>query len=594
MSRILPLPFLFFITVFPLFSEKIVPQKISYLNESARAEISEISFGKTAPRRFEEIKNIREPELKDFQLKMPSDIPSVHIGPDGGEVRIISKNNYQWKRMDQSLFAERPDGSWQLTLTDGTVFSSLEPCAGCMPSTKILYKDGTELYKKWIKHRKEHDWIFQKEDEAPALHWKLTDSSKFQHSAKFSKYTFYYSSEWDSFIKALKERFPGDAFFDYMKNEFGLENAGQVPVILFSDRKSLTAYAGRDLPGGEKKNGNGGGGFGGRDSIVIAIDKSVRPLTGDSEVDDYIIKKISFRTLYHESIHNLIQLSCVSQRIGKTDLKPYIHDPWFNEGTANFSIQKFYPAMTAEVYNGLDDQIKNNKIPSSYSVLMKKKYDDLLPYRLGAYMVEYLYRTYGSESFKEINKGICLGNSAEEAIRKTVGISGDQLLSSAVADFKARKSSLMANIKKIRVTGYKIMKPENPDEFDQFLESGISFDLHPRSVENYDQIPSIGKIFQSDVKPYLNKVSGYFDGPGDSVFFLFDTGTYRWTGPGWKAVFFPNSRQFQFISKGWVITEWANGKKRLRSPDKASVLFLNRKEKKYSEKPGAKSAPKNR
>ncbi|HMZ58430.1 MAG TPA: hypothetical protein PL048_06625, partial [Leptospiraceae bacterium] len=95
-------------------------------------------------------------------------------------------------------------------------------------------------------------------------------------------------------------------------------------------------------------------------------------------------------------------------------------------------------------------------------------------------------------------------------------------------------------------------------------------------------------------KPYLNKVSGYFDGPGDSVFFLFDTGTYRWTGPGWKAVFFPNSRQFQFISKGWVITEWANGKKRLRSPDKASVLFLNRKEKKYSEKPGAKSAPKNR
>lgn len=589
MSRILSLPFLFFILSFPLFSEKIAPQKISYLYETDRKEISEFSFGKSAPRRFEEIKNIREPALKDFMLKIPTDMPSVHIGPDGGQVNIKGKNSYQWKRSDESVFSVNTDGSWELTLTDGTVFSSLAPCSECQPSTKILYKDGTELYKKWIKHRKEHDWIFQKEDEAPALHWKLIDSSKIQHNAKFSKYTFYYSSEWDPFIKALKERFPGDDFFDYMKKEYGLENAGQIPVILFSDRKSLVAYSGRDLPGGEKKNGNGGGGFGGRDSIVIAIDKSVKPLTGDSDVDDYILKKISFRTLYHESMHNLIQLSCLSHRIGKKDLKPYIHDPWFNEGTANFSIQKFYPAMTAEVYNGLDDQIKNNKIPSSYSALMKKKYDDLLPYRLGAYMVEYLYNTYGGESFKEINKGICLGDSAADSIRKTVGISGDQLLSAAVADFKAKRTSLLANIKKTKVKGYKVMKPENSDEFDEFLKSGISFDLHPRSIQNYDQIPSIRKIFQADVGPYLNKVSGYFDGPGESVFYLFDTGTYRWTGPNWKAVYFPSSRQYQFISKGWVITEWANGKKRLRSPDKSSVLFLNKNQKTYFDVTGKKA-----
>ncbi|HNI28714.1 MAG TPA: peptidase MA family protein, partial [Leptospiraceae bacterium] len=244
---------------------------------------------------------------------------------------IWKKDQYQWKRSDKSVFTEWPNGAWKLEQPEGTVINSFTKCAGCPPEAQIVFKDGSELLKNWVPHRKEYDWIFQKDNTAPALNWKLVDPSKVQSGkAQLSKYTFYYSPEWDSFIAALKKRFPGDIFFDYLKKEFGLENAGQIPVILFDNEKSLTAYAGRELPHG----GSSGGGFGGRDSIIMDHYDAEKPLTGDPVLDDYTLRMVNFRTLFHESVHNLEQMTCLTERIGKKNLKNYAADPWFDEGIA--------------------------------------------------------------------------------------------------------------------------------------------------------------------------------------------------------------------------------------------------------------------
>lgn len=573
---------LFFVCQGAVFSQSGNLKKVYYSSDPNRTGIVKYKFPNSAPRRFEDLKNITVPEINDLRLKFPSNSASAYLGPDGGDVYIWQKDQYQWKRSDKSVFTEWPNGAWKLEQPEGTVINSFLRCAGCPPEAQIVFKDGSELLKNWVPHRKEYDWIFQKDNTAPALNWKLVDPSKVQPGkAQLSKYTFYYSPEWDSFIAALKKRFPGDIFFDYLRKEFGLENAGQIPVILFDNEKSLTAYAGRELPHG----GSSGGGFGGRDSIIMDHYDAEKPLTGDPLLDDYTLRMVNFRTLFHESVHNLEQMTCLTERIGKKNLKNYAADPWFDEGIANFAIQDFVPNLKAEVYSGLDELIKNGKVPSSYSGLINKKYDDLLPYRLGAYMIEYLYKSYGKEKFIQFNREICLGGTSADALKKTHGISGDQLLSSAVSDFKSRRSSLMANLDKLRYKGYTVMTPKNQKEFSLFLKKPPVFPSKLSDIKDYDDIASLASL-RANVEPYLNKMSGFFDGPGESVFYLYPNGNYYWSADDWKVFYHPDTKAFSFTRKGWTAFEWENGQKKIVAPDQSSLVFWNRNQKGFFDSSG--------
>lgn len=113
-------------------------KKVFYASDSSRTGIVKYSFSDSAPRRFEDLKEITLPEIKDLRLKFPSYTASAYIGPDGGDVYIWKKDQYQWKRSDKSVFTEWPNGAWKLEQPEGTVINSFTKCAGC-PRKHRLY-----------------------------------------------------------------------------------------------------------------------------------------------------------------------------------------------------------------------------------------------------------------------------------------------------------------------------------------------------------------------------------------------------------------------------------------------------------------------
>ncbi|WP_411822031.1 hypothetical protein [Leptospira sp. 'Mane'] len=574
---------LFVINLFPIIAQGNGNKQVTYLKEPNRTGFTSYDFGSSAPTRFENISRISFPEIKDLRLKFPSYAPSYYSGPDGGEVYLWKKDFYKWTRTDGSVFTEFENGTWTLLNADGSVFTSFAPCNGCLPGSRIDYKDGTTLLRNWVVHRKEYDWIFQKTKVTPALNWKLVDTSKVQPIvSNVSKYTFYHSASWDLYILGLKESFPTDSFFSYMKSEFDIENAGQIPVILFEKGKEMSDYQGKELPNGTT---DAGGGFGGQDSITVCCGNSQTRIKADPVIDDYEKRKVYYGTFFHEAVHNLEQMTCLSYRVGKENLKPYNPEPWFNEGIANYAIAPFFSKKQHETYEQMDSLIKQKKIPSGYAALLKQGYNGLLPYSLGAYMVEYLHKKYGKNKFIQINKDICLGASAAETIERTVGLTGDGLLTEAVADFNEKKSSLLSDLNKKSVQGYTVMSPSNASEFNNFLNSGIRLPGSPHEIQNYEEIPSVIQIFRARVEPYLKKVWGVFDGPGESTFFLWESGIYKWTGPNWEATYYPGN-QAVFKKDGWSVIEWENGMRRLEAPDKSYVIFWKKDQKGYFDKDG--------
>ncbi|TGN11675.1 peptidase MA family protein [Leptospira ilyithenensis] len=577
--------FIFVINLFPIFAQDPSRVRVPYLQGTNRTDITRYKWGITAPNRFEDISGVPIPQIGELRLKFPVNTPSFYSGPDGGEVYLWKKDNYRWTRSDGSILTEWENGTWKLETPDGPNFTSFGvfgSCSGCLPKIQLDWKDGSKLIRDWVPHRKEFAWVFQKNNASPALNWQLIDPSKTKPGRfQVSKYSFYHSSDWDLYLQALKENFPADEFFAFAKKEFDMENIGQVPVLLFDKNGEMSAYQGKELPGGSEE-----GGFGGQNSITLCCgEKQIKP-TGNSVLDEDAKKRAFLGTFYHETIHNLEQMTCLSYKSGLANLpKENLPDPWFDEGIANYIAGQFSISKKYYIYEELDKKIQAGKIPSSYAALLKHGYQDLLPYSLGAYMVEYMHKSYGSKTVVNYNKDTCLGTDSALALEKATGVSADQFISLAVADFQSKKSVLFSDSKKKTLQGYTVMAPVNVKAFQNFLEKGFSLPASPFDIQNYEEIPSVRETFLASVEPFFKKIEGDFDGPGESTFFLWKSGIYKWQGKTWEATYFPGN-QTVFKKDGWSVIEWEDGKRRVVSSDGTSVMFWKKDQKGYFDSAG--------
>ncbi|EMY70386.1 hypothetical protein [Leptospira vanthielii] len=109
-------------------------------------------------------------------------------------------------------------------------------------------------------------------------------------------------------------------------------------------------------------------------------------------------------------------------------------------------------------------------------------------------------------------------------------------------------------------------------------------------VKSYTQLPSLQKVFLASVDSFSEKLEGDFLAPGESYFYLWKKGNYRWYGDSWEANVFPGN-QILYRGSNFTLIEWEDGKKQYISPKGDSVIFFNLESKSYKDAEGKSVTP---
>lgn len=578
MKRFIPLSFLFFLASF-LYSDS--ERKPVPLKRGSGAEVLYFDFGETAPTSFFQSEKLQEPKLEDLKLGFLDAAPGYYSGPDGGEVYQWAKNHYQWKRADGSVFTEWPTGIFKLDFPTGIGFvfaPAPGSCNGCSPTLVWNYPDNTKITKYWISHRKEYDTIYQKPLEFQ--NYLLVNETQLgKPKLEVGNLVIYGSDKWNEYLRVFGEEVKTKSLFLYLKNEFGFENRGKIPVLLFDEYATAKEYIGFDLPGAHTEEL----GFGGKDAIVLCCGEQMPEKTGNPNFDADSLRRVPFSMVIQKLTRNAEQVSCL-KTIAETGKAPNqeIVDPWFEEGFATYIESRFSDRKRVWVYSETEKLIRENKVPKTYKSLLDAKYKDNIPYLIGVILVKHIHDRYGKDAITSYQKETCLGLDSTLAIQKLTGVSADTILRDSIKQFETDKLDVLKNAKPLSLFGITIMSPKNPKEFDQFLEKGFSFKESAKEIKSYDEIPSLMSVFLANVEDFSGKREGEFLGPKGSYFFLWKKGNYRWYGDGWEANVFPGN-QIVFRGSNYTIVEWENGKKQYVAPNGTSVVFSNRESVQYGD-----------
>ncbi|MCW7475353.1 peptidase MA family protein [Leptospira levettii] len=551
------------------------------LKRGSGAEVLYFDFGETAPKSFFQSEKLQEPKLEDLKLGFLDAAPGYYSGPDGGEVYQWAKNHYQWKRADGSVFTEWPTGIFKLDFPTGTGFVFAPPpasCNGCLPTLVWNYPDNTKITKYWISHRKEYDSIYQKPLEFQ--NYLLVNESKFgKPKLELENLIFYGSDKWNEFLRVFGEEVKTKSLFTFLKNEFGFENRGKIPVLLFDDYQTAKEYIGFDLPGANQTEM----GFGGKDAIVLCCGEQMPERSGNPNFDADSLRRVNFSMILQKLTRNAEQVSCL-KTIAETGTQPSqeILDPWFEEGLASYIESRMSDRKRVWVYTETEKLIRENKAPKSFKTLLDAKYKDNIPYLFGAILVKHIHDVYGKDAITSYQKETCLGLESTLALQKVTGVSADSILKESVKRFETDKIQILKDSKSLSLSGYTVMNPQFPNEYFSFLEKGFTLKESAKEIKSYDELPSLYKIFVANVNDYTGKREGDFLGPKGTYFFLWKKGNYRWFGDGWEANVFPGN-QIVFRGSNFTLVEWENGKKQYVAPNGDSVVFPNRESVQYSE-----------
>ncbi|TGK88432.1 peptidase MA family protein [Leptospira bourretii] len=556
------------------------------LKRGQGSDVLYFDFGETAPTSFLAVERLQEPKLEDLKLGFLDPTPGYFNGPDGGEVYQWSKNHYQWKRADGSVYTEWANGTFKLDFPSGIGFISAPmSCNGCSSTLVWNYPDLTKITKYWISHRKEYDYIYQKPHNFE--NYLLVDETKFgKPKLEFGNYVFYGSDKWKEYLRVFGDNFKMKSFLQYVKSEFQLENRGKIPVLLFDQYEDSKEYVGIEIPGGIEE-----GGFGGRDSVTLCCGEKMPQTTGDIEFDSDALRRIHFGTFYHIALHNLEQVSCFKIQSETGKIPPAeISDPWFEAGLASYIEAKFFERKQFYIYNDAEKLIRENKVPKTFKSLLDAKYKDLIPYSIGPVLIKHIHETYGKEAIISYQKETCLGTSPALALQNATGVSPDQILKDSLLRFEKDKDAILKMGKKLQLSGYSTMNAKFPAEFKNFLEKGFELPESALDIKTYTELPDLQKIFPAHVESFSGKLEGDFLGPNSSYFYLWKKGNYRWYGDSWEANVFPGN-QILYRGSNFTLIEWEGGKKQYISPKGDSVIFFNLESKSYLDASGNQITP---
>ncbi|GBF41635.1 hypothetical protein LPTSP2_09150 [Leptospira ellinghausenii] len=551
------------------------------LKRGSGAEVLYFDFGETAPTSFFQSEKLQEPKLEDLKLGFLDAAPGYYLGPDGGEVYQWVKNHYQWKRADGSVFTEWPTGIFKLDFPTGTGFvfaPALTSCNGCSPTLVWNYPDNSKITKYWISHRKEYDTIYQKPLEFQ--NYLLVNESKFgKPKLEIGNLVFYGSDKWNEYLRVFGEEVKTKSLFTILKNEFGFENRGKIPVLLFDDYPTAKEYVGFDLPGANQTEL----GLGGKDAIVMCCGEQMPERSGNPNFDADSLRRVNFSMVLQKLTRNAEQVSCL-KTIAETGTQPSqeILDPWFEEGLASYIESRMSDRKRVWVYAETEKLIRENKAPKSFKSLLDAKYKDNIPYLFGAILVKHIHDVYGKDAITSYQKETCLGLESTLALQKVTGVSADSILKESTKRFETDKIQILKDTKSLSLSGYTIMNPQLPNEYFSFLEKGFAIKDSAKDIKSYEELPHLYKIFVANVEDFSGKREGDFLGPKGTYFFLWKKGNYRWYGDGWEANVFPGN-QIVFRGSNYTIVEWENGKKQYVAPNGTSVLFSNRESVQYSD-----------
>ncbi|MDZ4727906.1 MAG: hypothetical protein SH817_17240 [Leptospira sp.] len=557
--------------------------RISYFKDPSRTELTKYSYPKTAPTDFQSYLNITEPNIDDLRLKISGNVAANFSGPDGGVVNFWKPGHYQWKRSDGSIFIEQENGSWHLNIPNQIKIDSYtQVCNGCLPSLTYTWPDGSQIHKSWIPHRKDYSVYYQNDTKKPALLWLIPDPNKFAKlRTTIGSYEFYHSASWNFFLEGLRDVFNQKAYFNELEREYGLSNEGKIPVLLFDKSAESMAYNGRELPGGSAE-----GGFGGQDSIQICCGEKQIQAPSDAVIAEDTKKRLYYGTFFHEATHNMHQIGCLTKRVGKQGLPlANQNDPWFVEGLANHVAANFTLSKQAEIYEQLNKRLLENKVPRDFDGMLKQSYNDLLPYYLGAYLVEYMHREYGKESVKTYLHATCLAEDTKSALKKATGKEANQFYLDALENFKTTYAKSSKNIREWKFGHLTKMNAKDPKAFEEFVTNGFAKPNNFRDYQSIEDVPDLNAIFEADVSKYSGLVEGDFNGQSGQGFYLWKKGNYKWYGDAYEVFINPGS-SIMFRNKGWEFVQWANGQKKVTAPDGSNAMFWNKDQKGYFDKNG--------
>ncbi|GBF48527.1 hypothetical protein LPTSP4_00260 [Leptospira ryugenii] len=547
-------------------------ESIGYRKKSNRNALPSLKeFGITAPESFSSIKFPLFLEYEDLALEKPKVLSVHYTGPGGGLVYFHSDKNYSWDKPNEFVYVEYAPNNWNLTFKNQIkIGSSLDNCKDCKPNMYVQWPDGTRIYRRWDAHRKDFDYIYQSDESNSALNWLMPDPRKFgEPKTNIGPYDIYHSSEWNFVMQGLRENWNVAEFRKFLKSEFQLENEGKVPILLFDTPQAMFAYTGRTQPGGGAE-----GGFGGQDGITICCGNKQPKATSDPILDEDMKRRMYFGTYYHEAIHNLHQIACLNHRRGKTNIKDSgVSDAWFVEGLANHATSFFEPSVKLSILESTQKLVNEGRLPSSFDGLIRDGYQNLLPYSIGAYMVQYLHKRYGKQAVTEYIRLTCLGSSTHEAIQKITNRTPDQFYADSISDFKTTYAQSKESRRSWKYAQLTKMIPKNLKKFQNFSKNRMELPKSIRDIRSLEDVLPVYETFEADISAFKGKREGDFQGPNGEMFYLWQNGTYKWFDDDYTVTIF-DGKQVSFEYKGWKAIEWLESNQRKWSaPDGSSVLF---------------------
>lgn len=557
-------------------SSKRLPAKLAFSTGKANQDFN---LGKTAPRVWADVERVQFPDPNQFRLTFPSNKAGFFSAPDSGEVYLWSKGLYRWTRKDGSTYSEWESGQWQLSLADGTTLNYYHE-KNTPGKFYLVYSDKTSLQKNWISHRGDFEFIYQKSAGLNSESFTIPNPSKFgKNRSEWGRLDFFFPESWRFYIEAFQRDISNSNFYSYLKTEYNLDAQGEVPLLFFEKRDEISKYVGRTLINNSQE-----GGFGGRDSVMLCCGDSKPQKTGNATLDNDQEKRMFFGTFYHELVHNVAQLHCFKTNAGKEPLPPEKVEDWFVEGFANLVSAEFEPNKKAFLWESTKTLFDEKKVPASYESMVQAKYNNMLPYSLGAYFGSYLQDNYGKQVLTDYLTKTCGGELGKDVLRASTGKSAEVLFQEAIKEFPKRYSSIEPNLRKWKSEGYTIIVPENQALFESALPS-----LNP-PVEGedlpYEKIPDFYNSLLAKVEDFKGKVEGEFATQTTLGFYLWKKGNYRWYNEDFEADFFPGDQVFIRFNKGGAITVWADGRKRLAYPNGTSVFYWNSMDKGFFDKNG--------
>ncbi len=505
---------------------------------------------RSAPRSYAEAEKLPWPEPSDYELLFSSEKAGSYSAPGNTRVYQWERGAWAWERGPE-IITRWKNGVIVIEANGHKV--ARFPNRDFPLHVVWNFPDGSSVSRNPWSQENTVFYIYERVSPDRAAYQMYAPGKWAPLSQTRGHFQFEYSKEWAGYLEAFA-LWGGDVkFFELMKDLFGFQNPGAIPVIMFNELADMR----RQMRDPNAHAGGRGGMFG----ISMCCREHQKEYSKNPAVRRVQMKAETHQVLLHETIHNLQQHRCYYVRKDQKNLPPAKNPgAWYVEGIAEVGMLQVTPQARAAKFREFF-QKAGKGVPSFGSV----GYGDGSVYLYGAIMLQYVMDTRGAGAIREFYDDMCRGVSESESAERHLASAPVDLLTKAAEYYQAHKTTVVANMERWELEGRERLGYQDPDTVIRKLPQ-------IRTSTDIREIPDIWNARRMNTAAFQGIYEGAFVGPAGEKVYLWKNGTHSVTWEEGKATYF-GTDSASLESNGQALTQWKDGTRKWTCPDKSSALL---------------------